>query len=111
LRPAAHGSISRGDRPQRALSRPWSVATDHGDAQTDTALFYQPLLPDAGIAEAELERDAKSTIRRMLYAASGDASQGSGGAGQAGSTVGMVDRKSGLLAAMTTPPELPGWLN
>jgi len=55
--------------------------------QTDTALFYQLYFQTPGIAEAELERDAKSTIRRMLYAASGDASQGSGGAGQAGSTV------------------------
>src|SRR5882672_4628392 len=78
--------------------------------QTDTTLFYQLYFQTPGIAEAELERDAKSTIRRMLYAASGDAPQGSGGAGQAGSTVGMVDRKSGVLAAMTTPPELPGWL-
>ena len=70
---------------------------------------YVIKLPDVGegIAEAELERDPKSTIRRMLYAASGDASQGSGGAQQAGSTVGMVDRKSGLLAAMTNPPALP----
>jgi pimeloyl-ACP methyl ester carboxylesterase len=78
--------------------------------QTDTALFYQLYFQTPGIAEAELERDPKSTIRRMLYAASGDASQASGGAWQAGSTVGMVDRKSGLLAAMTNPPALPAWL-
>ncbi len=78
--------------------------------QTDTALFYQLYFQTPGIAEAELERDAKSTIRRMLYAASGDAQQGSGGASQASSTVGMVDRKSGLLGGMTNPPELPAWL-
>jgi len=78
--------------------------------QTDTALFYQLYFQTPGIAEAELERDAKSTIRRMLYAASGDAPQGSGGAWQAGSTVGMVDRKSGLLGGMTNPPALPAWL-
>jgi len=89
----------------RGPARPTTVMP-----QTDTALFYQLYFQTPGIAEAELERDPKSTIRRMLYAASGDASQGSGGAQQAGSTVGMVDRKSGLLAAMTTPPELPGWL-
>ncbi len=78
--------------------------------QTDTALFYQLYFQTPGIAEAELERDAKSTIRRMLYAASGDAPQGSGGAWQASSTVGMVDRKSGLLGGMTNPPALPAWL-
>ena len=78
--------------------------------QTDTALFYQLYFQTPGIAEAELERDAKSTIRRMLYAASGDAPQGGGGAWQASSTVGMVDRKSGLLGGMTNPPELPAWL-
>ncbi len=78
--------------------------------QPDTALFYQLYFQTPGIAEAELERDAKSTIRRMLYAASGDAPQGSGGAWQAGSTVGMVDRKSGLLGGMTNPPALPAWL-
>ncbi len=79
--------------------------------QTDTALFYQLYFQTPGIAEAELERDAKSTIRRMLYAASGDAPQGSGGAWQASSNVGMVDRKSGLLGGMTNPPALPAWLS
>jgi pimeloyl-ACP methyl ester carboxylesterase len=46
----------------------------------------------------------------MLYAASGEATQGTGGAWQAGSTVGMVDRKSGLVGGMADPPELPAWL-
>jgi pimeloyl-ACP methyl ester carboxylesterase len=78
--------------------------------QTDTALFYQLYFQTPGLAEAELERDAKSTIRRMLYAASGDAPQGSGGAWQTSSNVGMVDRKSGLLGGMTNPPERPAWL-
>jgi len=88
------GSISRGDRPQRALSRPWSGATDHGDApDRHGAVLPASTSRRPGIAEAELERDPKSTIRRMLYAASGDASQGSGGAGQAGSTVGMGGSK------------------
>ena len=78
--------------------------------QTDTALFYQLYFQTPGVAEAELERDPKSTIRRMLYAASGDPQHGTGGAWEAGSTVGMVDRKSGLLGGMANPPELPVWL-
>ena len=78
--------------------------------QTDTALFYQLYFQTPGVAEAELERDPKSTIRRMLYAASGDAQHGTGGAWEAESTVGMVDRKSGLLGGMANPRELPVWL-
>jgi pimeloyl-ACP methyl ester carboxylesterase len=78
--------------------------------QTDTALFYQLYFQTPGVAEAEMERDPKSTIRRVLYAASGDAAQGTGGAWEAGSTVGMVDRKSGLTGGMADPPELPAWL-
>jgi pimeloyl-ACP methyl ester carboxylesterase len=78
--------------------------------QTDTALFYQLYFQTPGVAEAELERDPKSTIRRMLYAASGDAQHGTGGAWEAGSTVGMVDRKSGLLGGMANSRELPVWL-
>jgi pimeloyl-ACP methyl ester carboxylesterase len=78
--------------------------------QTETALFYQLYFQTPRVAEAELERDPKSTVRRVLYAASGDASPGAGGAFEAGSGVGMVDRKSGLLGGMTDPPELPHWL-
>jgi len=78
--------------------------------QTETALFYQLYFQTPRVAEAELERDPKSTVRRVLYAASGDASHGAGGAFEAGSGVGMVDRKSGLLGGMTDPPELPHWL-
>jgi pimeloyl-ACP methyl ester carboxylesterase len=78
--------------------------------QTETALFYQLYFQAPGVAEAELELDSKSTVRRVLYAASGDASRGAGGAFEAGSSVGMVDRKSGLLGVMTDPPGLPVWL-
>jgi pimeloyl-ACP methyl ester carboxylesterase len=78
--------------------------------QTETALFYQLYFQTPRVAEAELERDPKTTVRRVLYAASGDASRGAGGAFEAGSGVGMVDRKSGLLGGMTDPPELPHWL-
>jgi pimeloyl-ACP methyl ester carboxylesterase len=78
--------------------------------QTETALFYQLYFQTPRVAEAELERDPKATVRRVWYAASGDASRGTGGAFEAGSDVGMVDRKSGLLGGMTDPPELPHWL-
>src|SRR5688572_17366020 len=40
--------------------------------QTDDALFYQLYFQEPGVAEAELERDVRQTIRRVLYSASGD---------------------------------------
>ena len=78
--------------------------------QTDTALFYQLYFQTPGVAEGELERAPRTTIRRMLYGASGDAPPGTGGAWEAGPTVGMVDRKAGLLGAMADPAKLPSWL-
>jgi pimeloyl-ACP methyl ester carboxylesterase len=78
--------------------------------QTDAALFYQLYFQTPGVAEAELERDPKTSIRRLLFGASGDAPKGTGGAWQAGPNVGMVDRKAGLLGPMSDPPHLPGWL-
>lgn len=78
--------------------------------QTDAAWFYQLYFQEPGVAEVELERDTKSTIRRMLYGASGDAPRGLGHALEAGPNVGMVDRKAGFLNQMPDPQELPSWL-
>ena len=59
--------------------------------------FQQP-----GLAEAELDRDPRTTLRRMLYAISGDAPAG----------VGFRDKKKGatLLDGMPEPDALPSWL-
>jgi pimeloyl-ACP methyl ester carboxylesterase len=78
--------------------------------QTDTALFYQLYFQTPGIAEADLERDPKTSIRRLLYGASGDASRGTGNPWQAGPGAGMVARKSGFVEQMPDPLELPAWL-
>ena len=78
--------------------------------QTDAALFYQLYFQTPGVAEAELERDPKVSIRRLLYGASGDAPRGTGGAWEAGPAAGMVDRKTGLLGQMAEPATLPAWL-
>ena len=75
--------------------------------QTDDAIFYQLYFQEPGVAEAELERDPRATIRRLLYSASGDASDG--GARDPG-TVGMVPRKGGFLNYMADPASLPSWL-
>jgi len=39
--------------------------------ETDDSLFYQLYFQTLGVAEAELERDPRDTIRRILYSASG----------------------------------------
>jgi pimeloyl-ACP methyl ester carboxylesterase len=90
---------------QRGAARPTTIMR-----QTDAALFYQLYFQTPGVAEAELERDPRASIRRIAYSASGDAPLGGGGAWEAGPDVGMVDRKTGLLGRMTDPSALPAWL-
>jgi pimeloyl-ACP methyl ester carboxylesterase len=76
--------------------------------QNDDALFYQLYFQTPGVAEAELERDPRLTVSRMLYSASGDAPRGDGGA--AAGPVGMVPRQGGFLNRLMTPASLPAWL-
>src|SRR5207237_1693312 len=54
-------------RPRGAV-RPTTVMS-----QTDDAVFYQLYFQTPGMAEAEFERDVRSTFRHLLYSASGDA--------------------------------------
>ena len=72
--------------------------------QTDEALFYQLYFQEPGVAEADLERDPRQTMRRLLFAVSGEAPRA--GAGFAG----MVPRRHGLVASLAEPPTLPEWL-
>jgi pimeloyl-ACP methyl ester carboxylesterase len=83
----------------RAKARPTSLMPRTADSQ-----FYQLYFQQPGVAEAELERDPRATVRTMLYAVSGDASDG--GAGMA-----MVPHGGGLLQALAAPASLPHWLN
>jgi pimeloyl-ACP methyl ester carboxylesterase len=73
--------------------------------QRDDALFYQLYFQPPGVAEAELERDAKRTIRTLLYAFSGDAPRR-----ESSGDVGMVPRQGGFLASTQNPVPLPPWL-
>jgi pimeloyl-ACP methyl ester carboxylesterase len=81
---------------------PTSVMPRTADAQ-----FYQLYFQEPGAAEAELERDARASVRNMLYGASGDAPRGGGGA-SAG--IGMVPRGGGFLRGPGAPATLPQWL-
>lgn len=76
--------------------------------QTDDALFYQLYFQAPDVAEAELERDVRQTIRKLLYSGSGDAPRPESAAMSAG--VGMVSRRGGFLDRMIDPESLPPWL-
>lgn len=77
--------------------------------QTDDAVFYQLYFQKPGVAEAEFERDVRSTFRRLLYSASGDAPRGDATMGNP-DAVGMVPRRGGFLSRGVEPSSLPAWL-
>ncbi len=82
---------ARGDRPPLAVLR--AVAGDG---------FYQIYFQKPGIAEADLQRDVRRTIRLMLYGASGE-----------NPTVpDMMVRPGGTLLPDTAVPDhLPDWIH
>jgi pimeloyl-ACP methyl ester carboxylesterase len=53
------------------------------------------------VAEAELERDVRASLLKILHGASGDGTQ---------SPFGMVSRTDGMLAPLPVPSSLPPWL-
>ena len=74
--------------------------------QTDDAVFYQLYFQEPGVAEAELERDVRRTLRALLHGASGDAPTfGAGG------SVGMVPRRGGFVPPLASLLPLPRWLS
>ncbi|PSJ60493.1 alpha/beta fold hydrolase [Kumtagia ephedrae] len=82
----------------RANARPTSLMPRTADSQ-----FYQLYFQEPGVAEAELERDPRATVRTMLYAVSGE---GTG----AGAGISMVPRSAGILQGVEAPAMLPHWL-
>jgi len=83
-------------RPRGAV-RPTTVMP-----RTNDAIFYQLYFQNPGVAEAELERDVRATIRRLAYGGSGDA--------PVRGTIGMVPRHGGFLEQTADPEKLPPWL-
>ena len=78
--------------------------------QTDEALLYTLYFQTPGMAEAEFERDVATTLRKLLYGASGDAGPRQEGDGTP-NPFGMVSRRDGLLAPLPNPSVLPAWLS
>jgi len=110
---AWHAALLRPDRFRAVigLSVPFrprgSVRPTTVMPRTDGAIFYQLYFQDPGVAEAELERDVRTTMRTVAWAASGDRPLGSDN-NPAG--IGMVPKGGGFLSAMGKPEALPPWL-
>jgi pimeloyl-ACP methyl ester carboxylesterase len=77
--------------------------------QTDDAVFYQLYFQTPGVAEAELERDARETIRRLLYSFSGEGFPSVSTQSPFGGA--MVAKRGGVLDATVAPDALPGWIS
>ena len=77
--------------------------------QTESSLFYQLYFQAPGVAETELDRDPRSTIRRLLYSGSGDVPRKSDNA-LGDQAPGMVPRTGGFLTRSVDPQSLPTWL-
>jgi pimeloyl-ACP methyl ester carboxylesterase len=86
----------------RGQARPTSVMP-----QTEDALFYQLYFQAPGVAEAELERDPRTTLRSTLYSASGDARREGT---KPSDPIGMLPRNGGFLTRMINPATLPPWI-
>lgn len=76
--------------------------------QTAQAWFYVHYFAQEGLAEQELDADAATALRRIYFAASGDA--GARDDPRTPNPFGMLPRQGGLLATLPEPAELPGWL-
>jgi len=81
--------------------------------RTENAQFYQLYFQQPGLAEAELERDPRWTIRSMLFGASGDgivAARAAAAASGKAPSLGMVPNGGGFLQGPGAPANLPPWL-
>jgi pimeloyl-ACP methyl ester carboxylesterase len=111
---AWHAALLRPDRFRAVIALsvpflPWGPGRPTTKMpQTDDAIFYQLYFQAPGVAEAELERDPRETIRRLLYWGSGDGRSAALTPGAGG--VGMVPRDGGFLGRRTAPATLPAWL-
>jgi pimeloyl-ACP methyl ester carboxylesterase len=92
----------------RGPVRPTSVMPRTADAQ-----FYMLYFQNPGVAEAELERDPRATVRNMLYGASGDGAAARAAAVSRGAapSIGMVPRGGGMMQGPGAPATLPSWLS
>jgi pimeloyl-ACP methyl ester carboxylesterase len=87
----------------RGSTQPTTVMPQNAEAS-----FYQLYFQTPGVAEAELEADTRTSLRKILYSGSGDVPRRNPGTANPG--VGMVPRSGGFLTRMPDPAALPPWL-
>ena len=87
-------SVPANDRP--SLPPTAGMKATFGDD-----FFYILYFQTAGVAEHELQKDVKRSLRMLLYSASGDASRG----------FNRLPKTAGFLDQMVDPDELPAWLS
>jgi pimeloyl-ACP methyl ester carboxylesterase len=80
---------------------PMSVTTVFREAIGER--FYFLHFQEPGVAEKGLEENVRSSMRRILYSASGDAPQGEG-------IIGLVPEGGSFVSNSIDPETLPGWL-
>jgi pimeloyl-ACP methyl ester carboxylesterase len=111
---AWHAALMRPDRFRAVvgLSVPYRprgrVAPTTVMPQDADSMFYQLYFQAPGVAEAELEADARVSLRKTLYSGSGDVPRRNPGTASSG--VGMVPRTGGFLSRTRDPASLPPWL-
>ena len=77
--------------------------------QTAEALLYTLYFQPPGVAEAELEQSVRQSLRKILFAAAGEAGTRQPG-DETPTPFGMVSRQHGWLAPLPDPAALPDWL-
>ena len=70
--------------------------------QTEHEVFYQLYFQTPCVADAELARDVRSTMRRLAFSGSGDA--------PSRENIAMIPRHGGFLDHTIDPETLPSWL-
>jgi pimeloyl-ACP methyl ester carboxylesterase len=111
LRPDRFRAVACLSVPYRPRSPvlPTSVMPRTADAQ-----FYMLYFQEPGVAEAEFERDPRTTVNAMLYGVSGEgiaARSAAAASGGAAPNPGMVPRDGGMLRGPGAPATLPAWLS
>lgn len=89
----------------RSPAPPTTIFPASADAE-----FYVTYFQHVGVAEAELDDDVSTSLRKILYAASGEAGPRKPG-DETPNPFGMVRRSGGLLSTLPLPEHLPPWLN